>query len=82
MLRLSVEFCRIESERGGFVKSIIEYLGKRVSLTTVDGRTFEGVVNYYNPPADSDDNMAEFVLITDVRKIAFMENEVSDMKEI
>ena len=79
---LNIILCRIVRERGGFVRNIIEYLGKKVLLTTVEGKTFEGVVNYYNPPADSDDNLAEFVLVTDVRDIAFVENEVADMKEI
>ena len=64
------------------MKNIIEYVGKKVILTTVDEKTFEEIVNYYNPPADSDDNLAEFVLITKVREILFVENEIVDIKEI
>lgn len=48
---------------------IIKYLGKNVILTDIHEKKYIGQVKYYNPLADSDENLAELVLDMDARAI-------------
>lgn len=64
------------------MKDIIKNLGKKVTLTNTEGKTFEGILKYYNPPADDDDNLAEVVLETKARSILFNESEIDSIEEI
>lgn len=64
------------------MKELIEYLGKNVRITGTNGKTYEGHTNFYNPPADNDDNLAEIVLETKYRNITFMENEIAKIEAI
>lgn len=64
------------------MKNLIEYLGDTVILTDTEGKTYTGKVNFYNPPADNNSNLAEIVLETEYRSITFLEDEIADMKKI
>lgn len=66
---------------GNEMIDIIQYLGKEVIITNTEGKVFRGVAKYYNPPADSEEHLAEIVLETKSRAIIFTENEITSVEE-
>lgn len=59
------------------MKLLIEYFNKKVQLTDIDGKQWDGYVETYTPAIDSDDDIEEIGLMTaDQGLIGFRVDEI------